>query len=1069
MNKKYKNETIETKIKEEKSDLFNKYKDFFVFKYKRFKQIKIQRQKNQTSKKLLKTSYIGNKNNKSNSINYINIPNKSTANISIELNNKLNASTPNFFKINLKNNNYLIPLRRNKNKELFHYPSIPHVYAPDKIVENNLLGNYEKERYDNLKKISFIKNKSFNEKSSISFQNELRQKKILNLRQKFLLHKSNSQQNIFNIDKNLFNFSKTTKNEKFFNKSNFYNSISINAATPKSSEEINLKSKIIKVHEIDLKIEELLKKMKKGEGEKNNELKEKNNKIKKQNFLRNLAMFYDNLPSLILKKNVNKKFLKPCKQHQSHDFTQNFRTTIRIIKKEENKLDKLIKKNPIIRYLFLQKILNSLVRKIKILGDKKENADFDSNIFLNINQEIEDFITYGYEFIPEDFVINKDLESPKDLLTNQRFIETLLKTKSNIDNTINKNHKEFSKLDLDMLTENGIEMCSKNIKENPHQNLMKRFLDAQEEKERQKKSRFLYNKKIDLDKKDIKQLENNKEILINQKINEKDKNNNKIVYLGKDENKKNYSLDKDMNIMNIGIKSNKNNKKNNKKNDETLLSQIFNVLYKDIDKLDDKNKKNKTKNAKGNRNKNKEKFWNRILSKNSDGEFCVINNNNRTINSGEKSRNKKKKNFYNKYKFTSIQKRIVKSCKNYNEINLDDDYENVHSKKKSKKYDFEKEKNNDKKNLLKIEENKKETTETANINDSKTTPKLENTPEDKEDLNETIKESNSSNSSNESNTEINKEEKEISEDKEEEEVDNNKEEENTNINNNNDIEEQNMNNNNHDSPHHRVIKKKKKKFEQKKEEEIDYEMDFEKELEKEYEQEEHKNTKRRIRKKNQTNNPKNNSLQDYVLKYSKRAEENDNNRLIINLINEEEKKRKKKLKNKKIPNLNKKNEDAKEKEKEKEIKENNKMVVFFFHDMENKSLEDIEKKKIELLYKFKHDIEYKISIGDVKSVELEKYEEFKKKIINLKQGSGKIDIKDYISKMEMFFQSFREEIENDEKKKIDEDRINKYLYHFLENYNTKVFYKDIQKNKIFKIVNFSEINHINSLNNLNSN
>ena len=741
MNKKYKNETIETKIKEEKSDLFNKYKDLFVFKFKRFRQIKIQRQKKPTSKKLLKPSNVDNKNNKINSVNYINIPNKITANNSIELNNNLNTSTPNFFKSNLKNNNYLIPLQRNKNKELFHYPSIPPVYAPDKIGENNLLRNYEKEKYENLKKISNIKNKSFNEKSSILFPNEFRQKKILNLRQKFLFHKSISQQNIFNINKNLSNFSQTTKNEKFFNKNNFYNSISINAATPKLNEEINLKSKIIKVHEIDLKIKELLKKSKKIEGEKNNELKEKNDKIKKQTLLRNLAIFYDKLPSLISRKNINKNFLKPCKQNQAHDFTQNFRTTIRIIKNDENKLDKLIKKNPIIKYLFLQKVLNSLVRKIKILGDRRNNEDMDSTIFMNINQELEDFITYGYEFIPEDFVINKELESPKDLLTNQRFIETLWKTKSNIDNTINKNHKEFSKFELEVLTDNGNEMPSKNIKENPHQNLMKRFLDAQEEKEKQKKSRFLYNKKIDLDRKDIKdikQFENNKE------INEKDKvNNNKMVYHGKDENKKNYSLDKNMNIMKIGIQSTKKNKKNDIKNDESMLAQIFNVLYKDINNSNDKNKKNKTKYTKGNRNKDKEKFWNRILSKNSDGELCVFkNNNNRTINYGEKSRNKKKKNLYNKYKFSSIQ--IVKSFQNYNGINLDDDYDNF--KIKSKKY----------KNLAKIEENKKDTSETANINESK----MENTPEEKDYYHETIKESISSNESSESITEINMNEKE---------------------------------------------------------------------------------------------------------------------------------------------------------------------------------------------------------------------------------------------------------------------------------------------------------------------
>ena len=132
--------------------------------------------------------------------------------------------------------------------------------------------------------------------------------------------------------------------------------------------------------------------------------------------------------------------------------------------------------------------------------------------------------------------------------------------------------------------------------------------------------------------------------------------------------------------------------------------------------------------------------------------------------------------------------------------------------------------------------------------------------------------------------------------------------------------------------------------------------------------------------------------------------------------------------------------------------------------MKGKSLEDIEKKKIELLYKFKHDIKYKISTGGISSNGMENFEEFQEKINKLKNKHKDYDINDYIKVMEQYFQSFKEEMENNELKKIEEDRINKYLRQYHEDYNTKIFYKDIQDKILCKVVNYSQINHINSLN-----
>ena len=66
--------------------------------------------------------------------------------------------------------------------------------------------------------------------------------------------------------------------------------------------------------------------------------------------------------------------------------------------------------------------------------------------------------------------------------------------------------------------------------------------------------------------------------------------------------------------------------------------------------------------------------------------------------------------------------------------------------------------------------------------------------------------------------------------------------------------------------------------------------------------------------------------------------------------------------------------------------------------------------------------------------------------------------------MEKFFQSFKDEIENNEKKKIEEDRINKYLRQFHDEYYFKQFYKNVQENTLCKVINYNEINHINTLN-----
>jgi hypothetical protein len=99
------------------------------------------------------------------------------------------------------------------------------------------------------------------------------------------------------------------------------------------------------------------------------------------------------------------------------------------------------------------------------------------------------------------------------------------------------------------------------------------------------------------------------------------------------------------------------------------------------------------------------------------------------------------------------------------------------------------------------------------------------------------------------------------------------------------------------------------------------------------------------------------------------------------------------------------------------------------------------------------------------SIEMENFEAFQEKIFNLKDKFTSSDYDSYIKELEIIFQSFQQEIADNAKKKIDEDRINKYLKQYQEDYNDKNYYKDIQRNFLCKVINFSQVNHMNMLNN----
>ena len=1054
MNEINKDETIISKLKEKKTNLIFGYKDKLEIKYKKLHNLKTPLEKNQISKFFNKTSFIKKEKNQTphinlnqtNSIfkniksNNINILDKNKFNSSFGIKKNINKISSNFFLIKLKESKYFSPMNRNKNQEIFHSPSLN---KPKTMREKILMGNnssYKNSQhfYD----ISFIKNISDindnkNQNNIDNHLNKSNSQKSFKIRQKFFYNRNNNQKIFFN--KSFQDLNKNMKNSISNNKSTSMSSIPIKELNPnisdsKGNEILQLK----RMHGIDLRINELLKK-----NNKDNELKEKDNKIKRQKYLQQLAQFYDNLPSLMMKKKLDKDLIKPNKKVKYEDFGQNFYSPIKIIKKEENQkdeFDKLIQSNPIIKYIFLQKILNSLVHRVNLFGENNDNLVINSNTTTKLNEEIQDFITYGYEFIPEDFLKNKNIESPKDLIKDEEFIKIILKTKSSIDNTINNNEKEKElsqmKAEFDLYTDTGIKINSKHLDKGSNANLMNKFLEMQNKKNKMaKKSRFLF-KKININK-----IENNNNKLLLNKSTNYDYNNKS----------NDYSLEKS---------EEKNSKTNNNiNNDNNLLSQLFNILYEDINNLDDIIKKDKLDNEKRNIMKHKEKFWRRLLQKNDNNEIIYyIKKKKRRIRSGEKSNKKIKVILNDNYEFEPIENRKIKSGKRYMESKIDIDSEKDDNEDKAiiklnkNRKDISTYNVYYKNNIIKKEKKILIDKKRQNINLRKKTEKvtqiLENIPETNDifDSKEENKKKENKISKNYyyyrkrahlkslKRDDKNREEKEVSKDNKNE----------NSIENKSDISKDKKNGDSYYTNLHLedILNKKneKNKIKMKKKEE---------------------------KKDKEKNILKSNAFKQYLLQYQNNIHAKNNEKIISSLL-EAENENKKSLKN--IKNEIKKEEIKEKREEEEEDKKENRILStrkeskIYFKDMGGKSLEDVEKKKIELLYRFKHDIKYKISKGGIGSNEMENFKEFQEKINKLKDRYKEYDINSYIKEMEKIFQSFKDELENNEKKKIEEDRINKYLRQFQEDYYFKQFYKNLQENILFKVVNFSQINHINTLN-----
>jgi len=180
--------------------------------------------------------------------------------------------------------------------------------------------------------------------------------------------------------------------------------------------------------------------------------------------------------------------------------------------------------------------------------------------------------------------------------------------------------------------------------------------------------------------------------------------------------------------------------------------------------------------------------------------------------------------------------------------------------------------------------------------------------------------------------------------------------------------------------------------------------------------EEHKTDKELIKKKEQPNNEKEleENLREFEEKFSKIQGRRMNKSATLDYIN----KKYKEIESKKgAVNIN-------------EELSDNMNKLNFFKDVDLKSVEDIEYNKSVLLFKLREDIRYKIITGQCDKTEMDEYNKFEKKMNEYKINYNLKDtnkIKEYVLLLLVKFNEFMELLSIRENRKMEENRINKFV------------------------------------------
>ena len=160
-----------------------------------------------------------------------------------------------------------------------------------------------------------------------------------------------------------------------------------------------------------------------------------------------------------------------------------------------------------------------------------------------------------------------------------------------------------------------------------------------------------------------------------------------------------------------------------------------------------------------------------------------------------------------------------------------------------------------------------------------------------------------------------------------------------------------------------------------------------------------------------------------------------------------------------------------EKKKDEFKKKRKKHYIYSFIGVDLNNIKDVEKKKRAHLSRIKEDIKNKIIKGNYHFAELEHFKVFERAMNNINLSKLEGDpkrIKEYVHTLEKYFQLFYYELLTKERQKRDEDRINKFLYNLQEEVGVTVPYVKFVKGKRCRSTDYNieaNLSEFNSSNN----
>ena len=150
----------------------------------------------------------------------------------------------------------------------------------------------------------------------------------------------------------------------------------------------------------------------------------------------------------------------------------------------------------------------------------------------------------------------------------------------------------------------------------------------------------------------------------------------------------------------------------------------------------------------------------------------------------------------------------------------------------------------------------------------------------------------------------------------------------------------------------------------------------------------------------------------------------------------------------------------KQKRKARKKNKRKKKNYFNFIGVNLKNLEEIEKKKKVYLFRLKEDIKYKINEGKYHLIEMENFKHFENAMnkFRLKDALDPKKVKIYINLVQKYLHYYKVELDNKEREKNDEDRINRFLRSLNRDvYETIPALKQIQGRHCHSVNYFQEL------------